>query len=404
MMAETKYDLLLKGGKLFDSRNKMFISVDVGIHNGMIVDVEKALDPRSASEVIHINRKMLLPGFVDLHTHVYWGATPLGINPNKLAPKSGVTTWLDFGSAGAGNFEGLVCHVIRRSQVRIKALLNLSFIGLASVGKTQLRFGELFDLRLADALAVIESVQRFPEVIKGIKLRLGATCSGENGLPALKLAAELGKSLEIPVAVHATAPPPALKEVLSRLKQGDIFTHCFAGNPLSKILTRKGTIKPEVLKARERGVLFDLGHGAGSFSFEVAERAIEEGFLPDTVSSDIHAYNVNGPVFDFPTTLSKLVLLGVPLEEVIYRATYVPAHFLNMHQEVGSIEVGKKADFVIADWSTKPLPLYDVEGHCRQGKKLIVEKTFLEGEELRVIEDDRVEGKWKPGLFKEFKG
>jgi dihydroorotase len=275
---------------------------------------------------------------------------------------------------------------------------------MTSVGKTQLRFGELFDFRLADASAVIETVQQFPEVIRGIKLRVGATCAAEHGLTALEMACELGKSLAIPVAVHATAPPPSLKEVLSRLRKGDIFTHCYAGNPLSKIITGEGNIKSEVLKARERGVLFDLGHGAGSFSFEVAEQAIIQGFLPDTISSDLHAYSINGPVFDLPTTISKLVLLGIPFEEAVYRSTYVPACFLNMQQTIGSIEIGKKADFAVAVWSSETFPLCDSTGACRQGKKLLVEKTILEGNSLQGIEDDRVEGKWKPGLLKEFKG
>ena len=140
-MVEKKYDLLLKGGNVFDSRKKAFIPMDVGVGDGAITAVEKALDTQLASEVIHIDGKMLLPGFIDLHTHVYWGATPLGINPDKLAAKSGVTTWIDLGTAGAGNFEGLVYHVIRYSQVRIKAFLHLSFIGLTSIGKTRLRVG-----------------------------------------------------------------------------------------------------------------------------------------------------------------------------------------------------------------------------------------------------------------------
>jgi len=291
-----------------------------------------------------------------------------------------------------------VHHILRRSPLRIYAFLHLSFIGLAPVGKTQLRFGELFDFRLADAPAVSETIQTFPEIIKGIKLRLGPACAGEHGLAALELACEIGKSTGLPVAVHATAPPPALKDVLVRLAQGDVFTHCFAGNPLSKILTPTGHIKSEVLDARACGVVFDLGHGARSFAFDVAEKAIAEGFLPDMISSDLHAYSINRPVGDLPTTISKMVLLGMPLEEVIYRTTTVPARLLKQQHQIGSIAIGQQADLAVADWSAEPLPLYDAEGQCRQGRKLRIEHTFLAGQALQTIADDRVEGKWKPGL------
>lgn len=396
------YDLLVKNGSLFDSSARRFLDRDLAITDGSVARVADNINPKEAAEVLDAKGQLVVPGLVDFHTHFYWAATPLGVNPDKIGPDTGVTTWLDFGSAGAGNIEGLVYHVIRRSTLRLFALLNLSYVGLTPVGKTVARFGELFDQRLMDRPAVVEAFTAYPQILKGIKIRLGALTSGENGSVALRTAKALSRRLGVPLFVHATAPPPFLEEVLGTLEKGDVLTHCLIDNPFNGILGGGRELKEEVRDARDRGVLFDVGHGVSTLSFDVARHAFDEGFWPDVVSSDLHAYNINGPVFDLPTTISKMVALGMPLEEALYRATRAPAEIIGLDR-VGALCEGKSADFALMAWRENRGELHDSKGQVLNAPVLRVTATYLDGKRLEPVTDDRREGKWKAGLLPQFK-
>lgn len=393
-----KYDLLIKGGLVHPPGSVSAQPLDVAVADGRISAIEPALDESLAASVLDVAGKTLVPGLIDLHTHAYWAGTPLGVDPDVLAPGSGVTTWIDAGSAGAGNIAGLVRHVVERSHLTIRLFLHVSYIGLLPVGNTDLRFGELFDFRLADARAWLRELEVYSKHIVGIKVRLGHTSTGSNGMDALRVARALGDATGLPVMVHVANPPPLLVDVLSYLKRGDIVTHCFTPG-LMGILDRHRNVLPEAWKARERGVLFDVAHGSGGFSFEVAEAAIAAGFFPDILSSDLHAYNVDGPVFDLVTTLMKFLAMGMSFDDVLRSATTIPAQVVRDTAK-GSIAVGADADFAVIRQTGDHTILGDAKGNIRHyDKRLIVDNTISRGRVLERI-DGPPQGKWKPGLPK----
>ncbi len=337
-----------------------------------------------------------MPGLVDAHTHVYAGATPLGVDPDVLAAGAGVTTWIDAGSAGAGNFAGLVQHVIERSPLTIRAFVNLSYVGLVPVGHTELRFGELFDLRLADVPACVRTLEAFAPHVLGVKVRLGANSTGPHGMDALRAARAVGDATGLRLMVHIAEPPPLLDDALPYLHEGDVVAHCFTPG-LMGILDRTGVLRESVRRARDRGVLFDVGHGNGSFSFDVARRALAQGFVPDLISSDLHAYNVDGPVFDLPTTITKFLALGLPLGEALRRATCDPGRLVG--PGVGTIAIGGRADLALLRIERGAVTLGDARGALvEHDERLVVDATVLAGRRLRPDPAARPQGIRKPGL------
>jgi dihydroorotase len=390
------YDLLLTGGTVRDFASGSERRLDLAISGGKIAALEPTLRDASADRSLDVSGKLVLPGLIDFHTHVYWGGTPLGVDPDALAPMSGVTTWIDAGSAGAGNAEGLIRHIVERSQLTIKFFLHVSYIGLLPVGHTDLRFGELFDHRLADARACLREIENHREHIVGIKARLGHTSTGPNSMDSLRVARSLGDATGLPLMIHVSEPPPLLSDVLAHLREGDIVTHCFTPGMMG-ILDRHGEVLPAVWEARERGVLFDVAHGAGSFSFKVAEAALGQGFEPDIISSDLHAYNVDGPTFDLLTTAAKFQAMGMSFDEVLGRCTAVPARVLGDDRK-GRIEVGADADILVARREPDPLVLGDAKGEIRHlEERLSVDATIARGKVLEPVSGTR-QGKRKPGL------
>ncbi len=336
------FDLLVSDGIVLDPDTGARTRADVGISDGRVAAIAPNLE--GAAERLDAAGALVIPGLVDAHTHVYPGATPLGVDPDALAPAAGVTTWVDAGSAGAGNFEGLVRFVIDRSPLTIRALVHLSYVGLVPVGHTEQRFGELFDLRLADVPACIRTIEAFAPLTLGVKVRLGANSTGAHGMDALRGGRAVADATGTRLMVHIAEPPPLLDDVLPYLQEGDLVAHCFTAG-LMGILDRHGTLRESVVRARDRGVLFDVGHGNGSFSFRVARRALEQGFAPDLISSDLHAYNVDGPVFDLATTITKFLALGLSFEDALRRATVVPGALVG--DGVGTLRVGGRADLAV---------------------------------------------------------
>src|SRR6267143_3825217 len=261
-------DLILKGGRIIDPANGRYEIADIGFADGRVAALGPDL-PLQGSQTVDARGLIVVPGLIDLHTHVYWGGTSLGVDAAELAPRSGTTTFVDAGSAGPGNFHGFRRHVIEPSPLRIIPYLNISFPGIFAFSASVM-VGECADLRLLDPRECVRVIKANRDLIAGVKVRVGRNAGGSSGAAPLDMALEVAEEVGLPVMAHLDNPPPSRLEVLSRLRRGDILTHCFRPFPNAPV-ERDGQIREEVLEARRRGVIFDIGHGSGSFGFRTAE-------------------------------------------------------------------------------------------------------------------------------------
>lgn len=338
------FDLVLRGGRVIDPSQSVDRVTDIAFSGGKVVAMGDHLS-ESARAVHDVSGKIVTPGLIDLHTHVYWGGTSLGVDPLILA-RGGCTTMVDTGSAGPGNYSGFLEHVIKPSPVRIIAYLNVSFAGIYGFSK-RVMVGESGDLRLMAPIDAAEVAEANRDTLAGIKVRVGFHASGNSGTVPLDIGRQVADQVNMPMMVHIDHPPPTLPEVLARLREGDVLTHCFRPFPNTPA-TSDGKVHPAVLDARQRGVIFDIGHGMGSFSFRTARVMLDNGFMPDCISSDVHALCIDGPAFDLLTTLSKFLCLGMPLAEVIKAATENPAKALK-RPELGTFRPGSVGDASILE-------------------------------------------------------
>ena len=316
------FDLVLRGGRVIDPSQGIDAVSDVGFQDGRVAQVGADL---CGDKVKDVNGLIVTPGLIDLHTHVYWGGTSLGVDPLRLA-RGGCTTLVDTGSAGPGNYPGFLEHVIKPSPLRILAFLNISFAGIYGFSK-RVMVGESGDLRLMAPTEAVEVVSANRDTIVGVKVSVGLHASQYSGTIPLDIARETAEEAGLPLMVHIDHPPPTLEEVLARMRPGDILTHCFSPFP-NNPATADGGVRSAVIEARERGVIFDIGHGMGSFAFKTARTMLANGFAPDCISSDVHALCIDGPAFDLLTTMSKFLCLGMKLDDVVRAATAAPAKAL----------------------------------------------------------------------------
>lgn len=371
------YDLVLKGGHVVDPAQNIDAVMDVAFAGGKVAAIAKSLDTSAAKDVRDVSGKLVTPGLIDMHTHVYWGGTSLGIDAEDFCRKSAVTTAVDTGSAGPGNFAGFRKHVIEPSAVRILAYLHISHAGIFGFSN-RIMVGESENLALMDPETAVEVANANRDVIIGIKVRLGRHASGIHGMAPFEHAIQVAEEASMPLMVHIDEPPPSYAEVVSRLRSGDVLTHCFRPFPNSPV-GPDGKVRPEVLAARQRGVLFDIGHGMGSFSFRTARAMLEAGFMPDTISSDIHALCINGPAFDQVTTLSKFLCLGVPLKEVIRASTENAARALS-RPDLGTLKPGSAGDAAILSLDEGAFDYADVVGeHVLGDRKINARGVVLAG-------------------------
>jgi len=370
------FDLILKGGRIIDPSQKLDQVGDVGFAGGKVAKVAPRLEPDATTDVRDVAGRIIVPGLIDLHTHVYWGGTSLGIDAEEFCRTSGVTTAIDTGSAGAGNFAGFRKHVIEPSAVRILAYLHVSFAGIYAFSKTVM-VGESEELRLmapAEAVAVAEANR---DVIIGIKVRVGRNASGTSGTAPLDIALQAANEAGLPLMCHIDFPPPSYEEVVERLRPGDVLTHAFRPFPNTP-LDPQGRVKDVVRRARERGVLFDIGHGKASFAFKTARGMLANGFYPDTISSDVHALCIEGPAFDQVTTLSKLLCMGMPLVDVI-AATTVNAATALKRPELGSLKPGSVGDATVLTIKEGQFDYVDAVGEHMTGDRRIVSEGVAIG-------------------------
>ncbi|GHJ50064.1 amidohydrolase [Catellatospora sp. TT07R-123] len=366
-----RYDLLLTGGRVLDPGGGHDAVLDVGVRAGVIAEVGAGLPRGAAREVADATGRLVTPGLVDLHTHVFNGATYWGIDPAPTAWCSGVTTWVDAGSAGAYTLPALR-EAVRGHRVRVPVLLNISGPGLAAAT------GEARDLDNCDTDLAIRTIEANRDLVVGIKSRIDHNAVGASGLEPLRRALAAGRACGLPVMVHIGVAPPAIGEILPLLRPGDIVTHCasgFAHDPAA--------LDPAVRAAYDRGVLFDVGHGAGGFAFDVLEAQLAAGMPPHTVSTDLHGRSQHGPVFDLPTTMAKLLAAGMSLEQVVAAATVAPARALALPAGLGTLRPGAPADLAVFTVEQGAYELADVHGQLRTAPlRLRNEATYLAGQLL----------------------
>jgi dihydroorotase len=370
------YDLVLRGGRVIDPSQKLDAIYDVAFSQGKVARVGPGLQADAAAEIRDVSGTIVAPGLIDLHTHVYWGGTSLGIDAEDFCRRSGVTTAVDTGSAGPGNFAGFRKHVIERSEVRILAYLHVSFAGIYAFA-SRIMVGESEDMRLMAPVDAVEVAKANRDIVVGIKVRVGARASGRSGTAPLDVALQVAEEVGVPVMAHIDDPPPSYEEVIARLRPGDVLTHAFRPFPNSPA-TAQGTVKRAVIDARRRGVLFDIGHGKGSFAFRTARAMLANGFLPDTISSDVHALSINGPAYDQVTTMSKFLCLGMPLVDVIAAST-ANAAFALQRPELGSLKAGSVGDATILSVEDGQFDYVDVVGERLTGDRRISSEGVVIG-------------------------
>src|SRR5438874_7442271 len=285
-------DLILRGGRIVDPANARDEVADIAFSGGKVVAVGADLG-RDGAEIVDVRGLIVAPGLIDMHTHVYWGGTSLGVDAGEVACNSGTTTFVDAGSSGPANFHGFRRHVIEPSRLRSLPFLNVSFPGIFAFSPSVM-VGEAADPRLIDPRECVRVINANRDLIVGVKVRVGRNAGGNSGTAPLDMAIEVADEVGLPVMAHLDHPPPSRLEVLSRLRRGDVLTHCFRPFPNAPVRA-DGRIREEVTEARRRGVVFDIGHGGGSFGFRTAEKMLEAGFLPDAISLDMHTLSLDRP-------------------------------------------------------------------------------------------------------------
>lgn len=370
-------DILIRGGDVVDPSQNLRGIRDVAVKDGKVAAVAEDLGGVEARHVIDARGHHVVPGLIDLHVHVY-SHCPLGLDADTLCPAGGVTTMLDTGSAGSNNFGAFARDDIGRYRTEVLGLVNLSCIGLIAWD-----LGELMDPRYADVEGVIRTIEEHPGVAVGVKIRAGSHIigSGEQGRKHFLQAVEAARRSGTWLMVHIGECPLTIPEMLEHLEPGDCITHCFKGGS-TRILDDGDRVFDSVREAAERGVIFDTGHGSGSFQWDVVEAAQEQGFEPTTISTDLHTLNIHGPVYDLPATMSKHLMLGVPLERVVEMATTRPAQVLGREGDLGTLAVGTVADIAVLERREGRFAFTDSYGQERIGNELLTAAATIRRGEI----------------------
>ena len=362
-----KYDLVIKGGEVLDPSQGLRGPRDVAIHNGRIAAVEGEIAADRATQVLSAAGRLLLPGLVDMHSHVYPLASGIGLPADELVPATGTTTHVSAGDAGHNNFAGFDHWVIGQSRTRIFAFLHISVMGLAGYP-----VGEALNIDYTNVELAAKTVAENSDVLVGLKVRESTNVVGENGLEPLRraIAAAEMSGTDARVMCHIGDAPGDLSDLLDMLRPGDVLTHTYSGAGNNTV--QDGRVLPAALAAKARGVVIDVGHGGGSFDYTVAEPAIDQGLTPDTIGSDVHAVSVNTPGMPYlPWVMSKFLHLGFTLEQVVAMATINPAGVIGRVDGLGTLQVGAPGDVSIMDLVEQRVTFVDTRNNYRSGDRFL---------------------------------
>ena len=349
-------DLLIRGGRVIDPASGLDDVADVAVVGTRIVAIEPSIDPTGVPEVIDASNLIVAPGLVDLHVHAYHGVNAYGVDVDPICQSTGVTTAVDAGSSGPVNFAGFKRFVVQSSRTRL-----LGFVAIAQHGVTRTP-GDLVFPELADAKGAARVVAKNLDVCVGIKVRLAQDKITGDGRYALDLALEAGEACGRPIMVHIGETPLALEEIVAALRPGDIITHCFT--PLTPSITGSdGKLRDNILEGQRRGVIFDVAHAGGHFSWDVARQSLEGGLVPNSLSTDVHGRtNPKEHGFLLPDVMSKFLALGLAVSDVIRLTTLAPAKILGWQDRIGVLAPGREADIALLALERGPVTLRDTEG------------------------------------------
>src|SRR6266851_4324365 len=370
-----KYELVIAGGDVLDPRLRLRGKRDIGIKHGQIAAVAASIPADRAVQRIDATGKLVTPGLIDLHTHLcpHLG---LGLPADELVGITCTTTAVSAGDAGAHTWGAFYHLALPQSRTRLFSFIHIASIGLAG----GLAPGEMLNIDYAADDRCAKVVAENADLVLGVKVRITDSVVGQNGLEplrrALKAAEQAGKSFR--VMCHIGAAPGSLSDLLDLLRPGDILTHSYSGAGNNTV--QNGRVLPAALAAKQRGVIIDVGHGGGSFDYTVAEPAMQQGFGPDTISSDIHAVSINTPGYPtMPWVMSKLLALGMPLEDVVARSTSEPGRIIGKVPGPGTLEVGAPADLAVFDLVDGPVEFVDTRNNKRAGTRKLVPVLTVKG-------------------------
>jgi dihydroorotase len=377
-------DLLIKGGTVIDPSQNLHAHMDVAVKNGKIVQVAADIPADGSLNVISAKNRVVTPGLIDPHVHIFEGVGPTGVNADQYCIGRGVTTAVDAGSAGAYSIAGFRQYVIKPSATRIYAMVDIGARGtlMGLVGN----YSNLDWLNPEQTARAAEANK--PDVV-AIKVRLSREIAGPNDLECLKRALQAAEMSRLPLMVHIGDTFSPLPQILKQMRKGDILTHCYTGRPNGP-LDANGRILPEMLDCRDRGIMFDVGDGGPHLSLEVAEKCIQQNFLADTFGTDLGGLSFNGPVYDLVTEMSKFLLVGLNLDQVIERVTVRPTRMFNFGVELGTLRPGSTADITILDLREGSFTFTDSTGKKRTGRQKLQSTTAIRGGKVFVNRSDDV--------------
>jgi dihydroorotase len=368
-------DTLIRNGQVYDGTGSPAQRVDVRIASGLITEMGPNLLSHG-EDIVEADGLIVAPGLIDLHVHVFSGIGLYSIDPYQAGLRTGVTSMLDTGTAGSLTYPNMARFIIPTAPEDVYALLNISMIGaIQGHPKFPPFMGDLNDGRHAHVPSAVECVNRFPDRLVGMKVRLTsglANYDEKNEWAGFHGVFEASELTGRPCMIHHAASKIPVEQVLNALRPGDMYTHLYHPHP-DHGFDDHGAPLDALLAARSRGVLFDVGHGVGAFVWRVAEPACQKfGFWPDTISTDIHHFNLHGPVYDMPTTMSKFLYLGMPMEDVIRASTSLPAAAMRLQDRLGTLRAGLQADVVLMKHERGNFPLEDVDAQIRISPERLV--------------------------------